>query len=65
LIALAVDETVDSGVILETDAGVIASRVSKAPLTEPSLNIELSEQGVRNVLQFARGKFAERLRQFQ
>lgn len=65
LIALAVDETVDSGIILETDPGVISSRVSRAPATEPTLNVEFTEQGVRNVFQFARGKFAERLRQFQ
>jgi coatomer subunit zeta len=64
LIALAVDETIDSGIILEVDPSIIAARVSRAPQTEPSLsNIDLSEQGLQNFYQFARGKFTERLRQ--
>lgn len=47
LIALAIDETIDSGIILEVDPVVIAARTSKAPTNEPSINnIELSEQGV-------------------
>lgn len=66
LVALAIDETVDSGIILEVDPVVIAARTSKAPTNEPSFNnIELSEQGLQNVFQFARGKLSERLRQFQ
>lgn len=66
LVALAIDETVDSGIILEVDPVVIAARTSKAPTNEPSLNnIDLSEQGLQNVFQFARGKLTERLRQFQ
>lgn len=64
LIALAVDETVDSGIILEVDPSIISTRVSRAPQAEPSLsNIDLSEQGLQNIYQFARGKFTERLRQ--
>lgn len=47
LVALAIDETVDSGIILEVDPVVIAARTSRAPTSEPSFNnIELSEQGV-------------------
>lgn len=64
LIALAVDEAFDCGIILEVDPIIIASRVSRAPTTEPSLNnIDLSEQGLSNFYQFAKGKFAERLKQ--
>lgn len=64
LIALAVDETIDSGIILEVDPSIIAARVSRAPQNEPSLsNIDLSEQGLQNFYQFARGKVAERIRQ--
>lgn len=47
LIALAIDETIDSGIILEVDPVVIAARTSKAPTSEPTFNnIELNEQGV-------------------
>lgn len=64
LLSLAVDETIDSGIILEVDPNVIASRVSKAPVNEPSLNnIDLSEQGLMNAYQFAKGRLADRLRQ--
>ncbi|ANB14678.1 Ret3p [Sugiyamaella lignohabitans] len=64
LVSLAVDETIDSGIILEVDPVIIASRVSKAPTNEPSINnIDLSEQGLLNVYQFARGKLSEKLRQ--
>ncbi|CAN6674484.1 coatomer subunit zeta [Trichomonascus vanleenenianus] len=65
LVALAIDEAVDCGIILEVDPVIISSRVSRAPVNEaPSLNnIDLSEQGVKNMFSFARGKLAERLRQ--
>lgn len=53
LIALAIDETIDSGIILEVDPVVIAARTSRAPTSEPSINnIELSEQGVSIYLNF-------------
>lgn len=66
LVALAIDEAVDSGIILETDPSSIAARTSKPLTSEPSINnIELSEQGLQNVFNFAKGKLAERLRQFQ
>lgn len=61
---LVIDEAVDSGIILETDFVNLSERVSKAPANEPILNnIELSEQGLLNVYQFARGKLSEKLRQ--
>lgn len=64
LVALAIDEAIDSGIILEVDPMMITRRVSKAPANEPSINnIELSEQGLLNVYQFARGKLSEKLRQ--
>ncbi|ODQ66867.1 zeta subunit of the coatomer complex [Nadsonia fulvescens var. elongata DSM 6958] len=65
LLALAVDETVDSGVILETDPVIIASRVSKAPESDASvMNIELTEQGLNSIFSFAKGKLSEKLKQF-
>lgn len=67
LVTLAADECIDSGIILESDPMVLANRVSKAPANEPTINnIELSEQGLLNVYQFARGKLSQKLReQFQ
>lgn len=63
-VSIAVDETIDDGIILETEPSIIASRTSKAPKNEPSLNnIDLSERGFMNALSFARGKLAERLQQ--
>lgn len=64
LLSLVVDEAIDSGIILEVNPNVLESRVSRAPANEPSINnIELSEQGLLNMYQFARGKFSEKLRQ--
>lgn len=63
-VCIAVDETIDDGVILETEATTIAARTSRAPKNEPSLkNIDFSEKGLFNAFQLARGKLAERLQQ--
>lgn len=63
-VCIAVDETVDDGIILETEPSIIAARVSNTPKNEPSLkNIDLSEKGFMNAFQFAKGKLAERLQQ--
>lgn len=63
--ALAIDEIVDDGVILETDPAAIASRVSKPPQHEIAgvKGIDLSEQGLLNVWEFGKKQLAERLRQ--
>lgn len=64
LIALAVDETVDSGIILEVDPLIICTRVSKAPAAEPSINnIEFNEQGLSTFMQFARNKLSEKIKE--
>ncbi|ODV95586.1 hypothetical protein PACTADRAFT_50286 [Pachysolen tannophilus NRRL Y-2460] len=65
LVALAIDETVDDGIILEYDPAVIASRVTNAPSQDiPSLKtIDLSEKGLLNAFQFARSKINEKLQQ--
>ncbi|CCH43888.1 Coatomer subunit zeta-2 [Wickerhamomyces ciferrii] len=63
-VSIAADETIDDGIILETESSVIAARTSKAPTNEPSLkNIDLSEKGLFNAFNFARGKLAERIQQ--
>ena len=63
--ALAIDEIVDDGIILETDPVVIASRVSRPP-QQDMVNvkeIDLSEQGLNNLWDFGKRKLAERIRQ--
>lgn len=65
LVSLAVDEICDSGIVLETDPVVIASRVSRPPTQDVASvkGIDLSEQGLLNAWEFAKMKAQERLRQ--
>ncbi|KAL2217712.1 Longin-like domain-containing protein [Thermoascus aurantiacus ATCC 26904] len=65
LVALAVDEIVDDGIVLETDPVLIASRVSRAPPPDvPNMkSIDLSEQGLLNAWEFGKRRLAEGLRQ--
>lgn len=65
LVALAIDELIDDGIILETDPVLIASRVSRAPAPDaPNMkNIDLSEQGLMNAWEFGKRRLAEGLRQ--
>ncbi|KAH6648588.1 Longin-like domain-containing protein [Truncatella angustata] len=64
LVSLAIDEIVDSGIILETDPVVISQRVSKAPTQDVNLSrIDLSEQGVNNLAQLGKAKLTDWLRQ--
>ncbi|KLJ05557.1 hypothetical protein EMPG_10954 [Blastomyces silverae] len=64
LVSLAVDEIVDDGIFLETDAVHIASRVSRAPAPDaPNMKgIDLSEQGLLNAWEFGKRRLAEQLR---
>ncbi|ONH70021.1 putative coatomer subunit zeta [Cyberlindnera fabianii] len=63
-VSIALDETIDDGIILETEPSLISARTSAAPVAEPSLKkIDLSERGLMNAFNFARGKLAERLQQ--
>ncbi len=63
--SLAIDEIVDDGIILEVDPVVVASRVSRAPAQDVTniKGVDLSEQGVMNLLKFGQEKLAERMRQ--
>ena len=65
LLALAIDEIVDDGVILETDPTIIVQRVSRAPAQDVAQlkNIDLSEQGMNNLAQFGKAKLGDWLRQ--
>ena len=64
LVTLAADEIVDDGIILETDPVIVASRVSKAPAQDaPNMkNLDLSEQGLLNIWEFAKKKGVEAVR---
>ena len=65
LVSLTIDETIDDGIILETDPVMIASRVSRAPAADaPNMkSIDLSEQGLLNAWEFGKRRLAEGLRQ--
>lgn len=64
LVALAVDECIDSGIILETDPSIIASRVSRPPLHDQPMGIRMDnpEQGLMTMFNFAKEKLSERLK---
>lgn len=63
MVALAIDETVDDGIILETDPATIASRVTKPPSKDAQISIDLSEKGLLSAWGFAKSKLAEKLQQ--
>lgn len=64
LVSLAADECIDRGIILETEPQIIASRVTKEAVDEPSIqNLDLSERGIRNMFDFAKGRLAKAVRQ--
>jgi coatomer subunit zeta len=60
-----VDEIVDDGIILETDAVIVASRVSRPPQQDMTSikGVDLSEQGLLRVWEFGKANLADRLRQ--
>lgn len=70
LVALAVDETIDDGAVLEIDPAIIVSRVTKTTEKNASLSIEvnsnkieLNERSLFNAFSFASKKIGERLQQ--
>lgn len=66
LVTLAIDETIDDGIVIEIDPAIIVSRVTNAPAASMDINlknIDISEKGVWNALSFASKKLGERLQQ--
>ncbi|CEP16445.1 hypothetical protein [Parasitella parasitica] len=59
LVILCLDETVDGGIILETDSNAIVSRVSKPRMDV--VDIPFSEQTLLQAYQTAKDKFANQL----
>ncbi|WVQ76538.1 hypothetical protein IAR50_006208 [Cryptococcus sp. DSM 104548] len=62
LVMLAADETVDDGVILETDAAAIASRVSRP--RPDTTDIVINEQTLMSAYTSIRDKVSQRIQQF-
>ncbi|CDF90917.1 probable Coatomer subunit zeta [Zygosaccharomyces bailii] len=62
MVLLAIDETIDHGVILETDPAAIASRVTKPPVNEPQITLDL-DKGLLGAWGFAKSRLQERLQQ--
>lgn len=62
MVLLAIDETVDNGIILETDPATIASRVTRPPTNEPQMSLDL-DKGLLGAWGFAKSKLQERLQQ--
>lgn len=64
MVVIAIDETIDDGIILETDSAAIAARVTNPP-TEDAVNIkiDLSEKGLLSAFNFAKKNISERLQQ--
>ena len=64
LLSLVVDETVDDGVVLETDAVTLSTRVSRAPLGgDTGLPLDFSERGLMNAYQMAKQKLRDQILQ--
>jgi len=59
LVMLCLDETIDDGVIVETDSNTIASRVSR-PRTDPT-EIVINEQTIANAYMTIKEKVAQRI----
>ncbi|CCH60773.1 hypothetical protein TBLA_0D02700 [Henningerozyma blattae CBS 6284] len=62
MVLLIIDETIDNGIILETDSATIASRATKPPANEPQLTLDL-DKGLMSAWGFAKNKLQERLQQ--
>lgn len=64
MVVIVIDETVDDGIILETDSSAIAARVTNPPTEDVgNIKIDLSEKGFLNAFNFAKKNIAERLQQ--
>lgn len=62
LVLLAADETIDDGVILETDAAAIASRVSRP--RPDTTDIVINEQTLMNAYTSLRDRVSQKIQQF-
>jgi hypothetical protein len=65
VVALAVDELVDDGVVLETDPTIVVGRVTRAPAQDPPQlrGLDLSEQSVNALAQLGKAKLTDWLLQ--
>ncbi|AWU75241.1 hypothetical protein CAS74_003584 [Pichia kudriavzevii] len=64
MVAIAIDETIDDGIVLETDPNAIAARVTNPPTEDiTNIKIDLSEKGLLSAFNFAKKNISERLQQ--
>lgn len=64
MVVIAIDETIDDGIILETDSNAISSRVTNPPTEDVNnIKIDLSEKGLLSAFNFAKKNISERLQQ--
>lgn len=64
LLSLVVDEVVDDGIVLETDAVTISTRISRAPVGgENGMPLDFSEKGLMNAYQMAKQKLRDQILQ--
>ncbi|KAJ4471593.1 coatomer protein [Lentinula aciculospora] len=61
VVLLCLDETVDDGIILDTDAAAIASRVSRS--RPDTTDITINEQTILNAYQTVKDRVAQRIRE--
>lgn len=62
MVSLAIDETIDDGIIIEIEPAIIVSRVTNPPNPNSTAGIELNEKTFYSALSFAT-KLGERLQQ--
>ncbi|KAK0458967.1 coatomer protein [Desarmillaria tabescens] len=62
MVLLCLDETIDDGIIMDTDAAAIASRVSRP--RPDTTDIVINEQTIMNAYQTVKDKMAQRMAQF-
>jgi len=61
LVLLCLDETIDDGIIVETDSTTIASRVSKPRQDTTDLVININETSFMNALDMVKNKVQQRI----
>ncbi|PRT52442.1 putative coatomer subunit zeta [Wickerhamiella sorbophila] len=63
-VTITIDESIDNGILLESEFNVISSRVTQEANEEPSLqNIDFTEKGLRSMFGFAREKLSQVVKQ--
>ncbi|KAK6462174.1 golgi-to-ER vesicle coat component [Scheffersomyces coipomensis] len=62
IVTLTIDETIDDGIIIETDPAIIVSRVTNPPSNQIDVHVNI-DKGLFDAFSFASKKISERLQQ--